>query len=72
MLYTTMFVQLASGFVSDWFWLLYLVPPSIGMYYLWTGVIYPWISRPDPEQEQPDQLKPGERATKVKYGKGRR
>ena len=51
MLYVTMFVQLGSGFVSDWFWLFYLIPPAIGLYYLWTGIIYPWISRPDPEQD---------------------
>ena len=28
MLYVTAFIQLATGFVSDWFWLLHLVPPS--------------------------------------------
>ena len=38
LLYTTMFVQLMTAFVSDWFWLLYLVPPSIGFYFLWTKV----------------------------------
>lgn len=69
MLYTTMFVQLSSAFISDWFWLLYLIPPSIGLYFLWTMVIYPWISRPDPEPaEAPDTQ--GKKA-KVKYGKAR-
>ena len=67
MLYVTMFVQLATGFVSDWFWLLYTIPPSVGFYYLWTKVIYPWISKPDEDPSvQPEQK------TKVKYGKGRR
>lgn len=52
MLYTTFFVQLTTGFISDWFWLIYLVPPSMGLYYLWTLVIYPWISKPDAEKEE--------------------
>jgi len=68
MLYTTMFVQLSSAFISDWFWLLYLIPPCIGFYFLWTMVIYPWISRPDSEPEAPDTQ--GKKA-KVKYGKAR-
>ena len=51
MVYTTAFVQLSTAFVSDWFWLLMLVPPAIGVYFLWTMLIYPWISKPDPEKE---------------------
>jgi hypothetical protein len=43
MLYTTIFVHLTTGFISDLFWLLYLLPPCIGFYFLWTQVIYPWI-----------------------------
>ena len=66
MLYVTIFVQLTTGFVSDWFWLVYLIPPCIGTYYLWTMVIYPWISKPD---EEPQQVQ--ERKQKVKYGKAR-
>ena len=68
MLYVTMFVQLGSGFISDLFWLLHLVPPSIGFYFLWTKVVYPWISKPDPEPEDVPQQAA---RTKVKYGKGR-
>lgn len=52
MLYVTMFVQLTTGFISDWFWLLYLIPPCVAFYYLWTKVIYPWISKPDEEKEE--------------------
>ena len=66
MLYTSMFVQLGSGFVSDLFWLVYLIPPSVGFYYLWVKVIYPWISKPD---EEPEPMP--EKKQKVKYGKGR-
>ena len=51
MLYTTFFVQLTTAFISDWFWLIYLIPPSMGFYYLWTKIIYPWISTPDAEKE---------------------
>ena len=73
MLYVNLFVQLTSAFISDWFWLVYLIPPSIGFYYLWTKVIYPWISKPDAEVENPMAAagRKGERATKVKYGKAR-
>ena len=68
MLFVTMFVQLATGFLSDVFWLVHLIPPSIGFYYLWIKVIYPWISKPDPEAApMPDQQ--GQGRTKVKYGK---
>ena len=52
MLYVTMFVQLGTGFISDWFWLIYLIPPIIGFYFLWTKVIYPWISKPDAERDE--------------------
>lgn len=52
MVYTTAFVQLTTAFVSDLFWLLMLVPPAIGLYFLWTMVIYPWISKPDPDKEE--------------------
>jgi hypothetical protein len=103
LLYWNILVQLGSGFVSDVFWLLHLVPPTIGFYFLWTKValararyaasashprqpvscpepiacprglqvIYPWISKPDPEAEEPDpqMARKGER--KVKYGKAR-
>lgn len=70
MLYITLFVQLTTGFISDFFWLVMLIPPSIGLYFLWTKVIYPWISRPDPEpQQMPDPN--DKRSQKVKYGKGR-
>ena len=52
MLYVTMFVQLGTGFVSDLFWLIYLIPPSVAFYFLWTKVIYPWISKPDEDKEE--------------------
>ena len=52
MLYITIFVQLTTGFVSDLFWLLYLIPPSVGTYFLWVKVIYPWISKPDEEKPE--------------------
>ena len=72
MLYVNLFVQVTSGFLSDWFWLVYLIPPNIGFYFLWTRVIYPWISKPDPESDvAPQAGRPGERAQKVKYGKGK-
>ena len=67
MLYTTIFVQLSTGFISDLFWLIYLIPPSIGFYFLWTKVIYPWISKPD-EEAQPEMP---DKKQKVKYGKAR-
>lgn len=35
MLWTAMFIQLTSGFIADVFWLLFLIPPSIGLYFLW-------------------------------------
>ena len=66
MLYITLFVQLGSGFISDWFWVFYLIPPGIGLYFLWTKVIYPWISRPDAEAEPVD---PNAKKEKVKYRK---
>mmetsp|Transcript_14400 Transcript_14400/g.34855 ORF Transcript_14400/g.34855 Transcript_14400/m.34855 type:complete len:160 (+) Transcript_14400:15-494(+) len=46
MVWITLFVQVASC-ASDWFWLIYLIPPCVGAYYAWTLVIYPWISKPD-------------------------
>ena len=75
MLYVTMFVQLATAFISDWFWLIYTIPPSVGFYFLWTGVIYPWISRPDPEPMgvpgQPEKGTPRKGERKVKQVKAR-
>ena len=68
-LYVTIFVQNATAFLSDWFWLLYTIPPGVGFYYLWTMVIYPWISKPDEEPEQ--QLSAKEQKQKIKYGKAR-
>jgi len=68
MLYTTIFVQLTTGFISDLFWLLYLLPPCIGFYFLWTQVIYPWISKPEEPTEPMAQEK---QKAKVKYGKAR-
>ena len=70
LLYTTLFIQLTTGFISDWFWLLGLVPPSIGLYYLWTMVIYPWISKPD-EDPAAAAAAAADRKQKVKYGKAR-
>ena len=34
---------------------------------MWTRIIYPWISKPDEEPEDPMQ----EKKQKVKYGKAR-
>lgn len=69
LLYVTMFVQLTTGFLSDWFWLFSAVPPSIGVYYLWTSVIYPWISKPDPEpMQQMEETRGGKRS---KFAKAR-
>ena len=67
MLFVTQFVQLTTCFLSDWFWLIYLIPPNIGLYFLWTRIIYPWISKPDAE---PQQMEP-EKMKKIKYGKAR-
>jgi len=62
LLFVTMFIQLGTGLVSDWFWLTAIIPPVIGMYYLWVKVIYPWISTPDAEVPQvrrrPHPVKP--------------
>ena len=69
MLYVTIFVQQTTAFVSDWFWLIYTIPPCIGFYYLWTMVIYPWISKPD--EERPNAAQMQEQKQKVKYGKAR-
>ena len=52
LLYVTMFIQIGTGFVSDWFWATAIIPPGIGFYYLWSQFIYPWISKPDAEPEQ--------------------
>ena len=52
LLYVTMFIQLGTGFVSDWFWVTAIFPPIIGFYFLWIWYIYPWISKPDAEPEQ--------------------
>lgn len=73
MLYVTLFVQLATAFISDWFWLLHAVPPSIGFYMLWIKVIYPWISRPDAEPADVAGSGRGGKGEKqkVKYGKAR-
>ena len=54
-----------TGFLSDWLWLVYTVPPAIGLYYLWVKVIYPWISKPDDEPAEQVQK------TRAKYSKGR-
>jgi hypothetical protein len=73
MLYWTMLTQLTSGFLSEWFWLLYTVPPCVGFYYLWVKVIYPWISKPDEERVERDACgnplqAPGQKQKqKVKY-----
>ena len=69
MLYVTMFVQLTTGFLSDLFWLIHFFPPCIGFYYLWTMVIYPWISKPDEEPIDPHAMEG--KKQKVKYGKAR-
>ena len=69
-LFTTMFVQLATAFISDWFWLVGTIPPSVGCYFLWTMVIYPWISKPD-EPREPMPGQGPDRKAKVKYGKAR-
>ena len=44
------------------------IPPSIGLYFLWVKVIYPWISKPD--EEEPSAMD-AKQNTKIKYGKGR-
>jgi len=54
LLYVTMFVQITTCFLSDLFFLVSFVPPTIGFYYAWTMYIYPWISKPDaPPQASP-------------------
>ncbi len=60
----TIFLQLSTGFLSDWFWLFSLVPPTIGVYYLWTMIIYPWISKPDPEPMHGEQQQKGGKRSK--------
>ena len=63
MLFLTVFVQLGTGLLSDWLWLVYTIPPAVGLYYLWVKVIYPWISKPDEEpnvgQEPKMKMKKG-------------
>ncbi len=63
MLFLSVFVQLGTGFLSDWLWLVYTVPPAIGLYYLWVKIIYPWISKPDEDpnagQEPKMKMKKG-------------
>ncbi|KAL1507087.1 hypothetical protein AB1Y20_007946 [Prymnesium parvum] len=76
MLYTTLFVQLATGFLHDGFWLLFTIPPCIGVYFLWTKVIYPWISKPDSNaplsaEEEKRRAKAEAKAGRVKYSKAR-
>ena len=68
LLYTTMFVQLATGLLSDWFALVAVVPPCIGFYYAWTQYVYPWISKPD---EPLDAAQEASKKQKVKYGRAR-
>ena len=70
-LFTTMFVQLATGFLSDWFWLVYTIPPTVGCYFLWTRVIYPWISKPDEDPAAAEAAAAAGKKQKVKYGKAR-
>jgi len=72
MLLVTVFVQLATAFLSDYFWLLFLLPPSIGFYYLWIKVIYPWISAPEAPTaaEQMRQQAQG-KGGRTKYAKAR-
>ena len=68
LLYTTMFVQLATGLLSDWFALVAVVPPCIGFYYAWTQYVYPWISKPD---EPLDAAQEASKKQKSKYGRAR-
>ena len=67
LLYTVLFIQLATGFLSDWFALLALVPPCIGIYYAWVKIIYPWISKPDAPSQQ--ELMQQQMATKGRRGR---
>ena len=60
----TIFLQLSTGFLSDWCWLFSLVPPTIGVYYLWTMIIYPWIIKPDPEPMHGEQQQKGGKRSK--------
>eukprot|EP00310_Coccolithus_braarudii_P023786 CAMPEP_0183351738 /NCGR_PEP_ID=MMETSP0164_2-20130417/26222_1 /TAXON_ID=221442 /ORGANISM="Coccolithus pelagicus ssp braarudi, Strain PLY182g" /LENGTH=175 /DNA_ID=CAMNT_0025523997 /DNA_START=13 /DNA_END=540 /DNA_ORIENTATION=- len=73
MILLTIFVQITTALISDWFWLLYLIPPGVGSYFLWVKMIYPWISKPDAPsanelmQQQQMQGKGG----RAKYSKAR-
>lgn len=70
MLYVTMLVQLGSGFISDWFWMLYTVPPGYGFYHLWVTKIYPWISKPDDDGRGPEaQLSKTQEKKQARYNK---
>jgi len=51
LLYVIMFIQMATCFLSDVFFLVAFVPPAIGFYFAWTMYIYPWISKPDQPRE---------------------
>eukprot|EP00316_Scyphosphaera_apsteinii_P022466 CAMPEP_0119312478 /NCGR_PEP_ID=MMETSP1333-20130426/26631_1 /TAXON_ID=418940 /ORGANISM="Scyphosphaera apsteinii, Strain RCC1455" /LENGTH=153 /DNA_ID=CAMNT_0007317107 /DNA_START=66 /DNA_END=527 /DNA_ORIENTATION=- len=66
LLYVTMFVQLTTGFISDWFWLFAMVPPCVGTYFAWVKVIYPWISKPDNDTME---TMPQKGKQKVKYAR---
>uniref|UniRef100_A0A7S2DRR1 Transmembrane protein 208 n=1 Tax=Haptolina brevifila TaxID=156173 RepID=A0A7S2DRR1_9EUKA len=70
-MYVMMFVQIGSGFISDWFWLFAVIPPSFGLYFLWIKVIYPWISKPDPEAQLAQEQQPGRNQRGVRQQKQR-
>ncbi|KAK9806528.1 hypothetical protein WJX73_007441 [Symbiochloris irregularis] len=50
-IYLAVFVQLASLF-SGYFWLIFLAVPAYALYYLWTGIIQPYIFTPRDEEVQ--------------------
>jgi len=69
LLYVTMFVQITTCFLSDLFFLVSFVPPTIGFYYAWTMYIYPWISKPDAPPQGMQEI--AGKKQKVKNGRGR-
>mmetsp|Transcript_35604 Transcript_35604/g.42880 ORF Transcript_35604/g.42880 Transcript_35604/m.42880 type:complete len:189 (+) Transcript_35604:202-768(+) len=51
LIYITIFVQVMSSLVSDWFWLVYSVVPMFCIFRLWTDVISPYIFTPQPGED---------------------
>ncbi|KAK9843173.1 hypothetical protein WJX74_008016 [Apatococcus lobatus] len=55
-IYLAAFCQLATPFLSDWLWLVFLAVPGYGIYLAWTSILQPYFASPKskdiPETEE--------------------